>query len=193
MPKSGWTNMTHMLQHTKGFKKELWSTMNVEYDNWFCHHDIKHFVSGNKMKHVLDWPIVSCTWPMKIGTNLSRDEAWRLRKLDFICNKGRHCLLVTCFQQSWPSPSIGPVFVYHQTRMCTLHLGLRRKCIVIIATPTTDHKNKWECSGLMDGYYMVGVFAIQYPSFGVISNIISKEDIAYHVTNWQHFTYVTRI
>ena len=40
----------------------------------------------------------------------------------------------------------------------------------------------------MDGYYVVGVIAIQNPIFVVISNIVSKEDITYRVTNWQHLT-----
>ena len=48
--------------------------------------------------------------------------------------------------------------------------------------PTTDHKNIWESAGLMDGYYVVGVTAIPYPSFDVIIHIVSKEDIAYRVT-----------
>ena len=33
----------------------------------------------------------------------------------------------------------------------------------------------------MDGYYVVGVTAIPYPGFGMLINIVSKEDIAYHV------------
>ena len=42
-------------------------------------------------------------------------------------------------------------------------------------------KNKWESAGLMDGYYVVGVIVIPYPRFGVIINIVSKKDNAYHV------------
>jgi hypothetical protein len=45
-----------------------------------------------------------------------------------------------------------------------------------------DHKNKWESDRFMDGYYEVGVTAIPYPSFGVIINIVSKEDITYRGT-----------
>ena len=33
----------------------------------------------------------------------------------------------------------------------------------------------------MEGYYVVGVIAIVYLSFGVIMNINSKDDITYHV------------
>ena len=35
----------------------------------------------------------------------------------------------------------------------------------------------------MEDYYMIGVIAIPYPSFGVIINIVSKEGIAYRVVN----------
>ena len=45
-----------------------------EYKFWFCPDDIKHCVSGSKNKYVLDWPIVPNTWPVKIGTKLSREE-----------------------------------------------------------------------------------------------------------------------
>ena len=44
-----------------------------------------------------------------------------------------------------------------------------------------DHKNKWKSEGLMDNYYVVGVAAIPYLRFGVLIDIIPKEDIAYHV------------
>jgi hypothetical protein len=34
----------------------------------------------------------------------------------------------------------------------------------------------------MDGYYVVGVTAISYPNFGVIMNIVFKEDVTHLVT-----------
>ena len=34
----------------------------------------------------------------------------------------------------------------------------------------------------MDGYYVVGIIAIPYIGFGLVINIVSKEDIAYRVT-----------
>jgi hypothetical protein len=51
-----------------------------------------------------------------------------------------------------------------------------------LAPPTVDHKNEWEGAGLMDGYYVVGITAIPYLGFGVLINIVSKEDITYRVT-----------
>ena len=48
--------------------------------------------------------------------------------------------------------------------------------------PTANHKNKWESVGLMDIYYVVVVNAIPYPGYGVIMNIVSKEDITDRIT-----------
>jgi hypothetical protein len=43
---------------------------------------------------------------------------------------------------------------------------------------TVDHKNKWESTRLMDRRFVVGVTPIPYLGFGVIINIVSKEDAA---------------
>jgi hypothetical protein len=51
-----------------------------------------------------------------------------------------------------------------------------------LSTLTTYCKRKWESVGLMDGYYVVGVTAIPYLGFGVLLNIVSKDDIAHQVT-----------
>ena len=37
----------------KEFKKEFHSTNNVEYEFWFCPHNIKRCVNGTKRKYVL--------------------------------------------------------------------------------------------------------------------------------------------
>ena len=62
----------------KGIKKESCSTNNVEYEFWFCDDYIKHRVSDNKNKYVLDWLVVPNMWPVKICTNLSREEIGHL-------------------------------------------------------------------------------------------------------------------
>ena len=71
MPKSRLANMTHLLQHTKGSRRNftlptMWS--------WFCLDDIKRCVNGSMNNYLLDWPIVPNTWPVKIGTNLSKED-----------------------------------------------------------------------------------------------------------------------
>ena len=48
--------------------------------------------------------------------------------------------------------------------------------------PTAYHKNKGKTDGLMNEYYVVRVIAITCLGFGVIINIISKDDSSYHVT-----------
>jgi hypothetical protein len=49
-------------------------------------------------------------------------------------------------------------------------------------TPIAKHQNKQDGTELMDGYYVVGITPMQYPWFGVIINIIYKEDNTYHIT-----------
>jgi hypothetical protein len=62
----------------------------------------------------------------------------------------------------------------------TSRFGKSVRCNLV--PPTVDHKNKWESAGLTDGYYVVGITAIPYPGFGVLINIVFKEDITYRVT-----------
>ena len=102
--------------------------------------------------------------------------------LDFNYSKERYCSLVVGFQQSQFSPSLTHIFymLLKPDAHPTLRFG-KTMC----RNPTSllvDHKNKWESAGLMEGYYVVGVTAIPYPSFGMIINIVSKHDITYHVT-----------
>ena len=61
----------------KGLIK-VYSTNNVEYEFWFYHDDIKCCVSNNKKK--MYWiGLVPNTWPMKICTNVSREEVFVLK------------------------------------------------------------------------------------------------------------------
>jgi hypothetical protein len=165
----------------KGFKKKFRSPNNVEYEFWFCPDDIKCCVSGSKKKYVLDWPIVPNTWPVKIGTNLSREEVlaledarFQLQQREALSPRRRFSTIATLpiprshFRMPL-NPNAHPTFRFGKTVCRNL------------TTPTTDHKNKWESAGLMDGCFVVGVTAIPYPGFGVIINIVSKEDITYCV------------
>ena len=49
-------------------------------------------------------------------------------------------------------------------------------------SPMADHKNKWESVGLINDYCVVGVSAIPYPGYGVIINIIDKDDITSRIS-----------
>ena len=139
-------------------------------------------MSGSKKKCVLDWPIVSNTWPVKIGTSLSRDEVlaledagFQLQQREALSPRHRLSTIATLpiprshFSMP-PNPDAHPTFRFGKT--------VRRNP----TAPLPDHKNKWESAGLIEGYYVVGVTAIPYPGFEVIINIVSKQDITYHVT-----------
>ena len=165
----------------KGLKKEFRSTNNVEYEFWFCPDDIKRCVNGTKKKYVLDWPTMPNTWPVKMDTNLSREEVlaledvgFQLQQREVLSPRRRLSTIPThfipCSHFSMPlNPDAHPTFRFRKS--------MRRNP----TTPTADHKNKWENDGFMDGYYVVGVTAIPYPSYGVIINV-SKDDITYRIT-----------
>ena len=115
----------------KGLKKEFRFTNNVEYEFWFCPDDIKHCVSGTKKKYVLDWPIVPNTWPMKMGTYLSREEVLALKDVGFQLQEKKALSPRRRFSTIPTISILRSHFVCHCTRMPTLHLGLERQCVII--------------------------------------------------------------
>ena len=139
-------------------------------------------MSGSKKKYVLDWPTVPNTWPMKIGTKLSREEVLALEDVEFQLQQREalspRCMLSTItilpisrshFSMP-PNPNAHPTFGFGKTLHCNP------------TAPLADHKKQWESTGLMEYYYVVGVTSIPYPDFGVIINVVSKQDITYQVT-----------
>jgi len=52
---------------------------------------------------------------------------------------------------------------------------------------TAIHKTKWKIAGFIYNYYMVGVTTISYPGFGVLINILFKEDILHTVSQLATF------
>ena len=135
----------------KGLMKEFFSITNVEYAFWFCPDDIKRCVSGNMKKYVLDWPIVPNTWPVKISTNLSKEEVvafedvgFQLQQREALSPRCRLSTIATlpisCLHFCMPpNPDAHPTFRFGKT--------VRRNP----TTPLADHKNKWESAGLMEG------------------------------------------
>ena len=165
----------------KGLKKEFCSTINVEYEIWFCPDDIKRCVSCTKKKYVLDWPTVPNTWPVKMDTNLSREEVlaledagFQLQQREALSPRRRLSTIPTL-----PIPRLHFCMPLNLDAHPTFRFG---KIMRFPTTPTGDYKNKWESAGLMDGDYVVGVTAIPYPGYGVIIDIFSKEDITYRIT-----------
>ena len=166
----------------KTLKKEYRSTNNVEYEFWFCHDDIKRCVSENKNKYVLDWHVVPSIWPVKICTNLSRqevlafeDDGFQLQQRE-VFSPRRRLSTIAMLPIPWADFHVLLNLDAHPTSRSGK--SMRRN----LAAPTIDHKNKWESAGLMDGYYVVGITAIPYLGFGVLINIVSKEAITYRVT-----------
>ena len=50
-------------------------------------------MSGNKKKYVLHWPIVPNTWPVKIGTDLLREEVLALENVGFQLHAIEECIV----------------------------------------------------------------------------------------------------
>ena len=119
---------------------------------------------------------------MKIGINLSRQEILMFKDVKFqfqqresLSPRGRFSTIamlpISRTDVHVPlNPDTHPTSRFDKA-MCHNLLTL-----------TKIHKYKWERTGLIDGYYMVGVNDIPYPRFGVLINIGSKEDIVYHIT-----------
>jgi len=90
-------------------------------------------------------------------------------------------LHVVSFEQLWHFRSLGRIFVCPQTHISTQLRDTRKQCLAIQQNPWWITKNKWKCVELLDGYYVVGVIVIPYLGLGAIINIVSKEDISYHI------------
>ena len=80
---------------------------------------VRDFMHFFKNKYILDWPIVPSTWPMKIGTNLLREEVLVLEDDKSRLHRRRHFCCVIGFRRLWHSQSLGCIFVHCQTQMST--------------------------------------------------------------------------
>jgi hypothetical protein len=119
---------------------------------------------------------------MKIGTNFSRQKVLALENVGFqlqqsgALSPSRRLTTITML----PNPRMD----FHVPLNPDAHPASRfgKSMRRNLAPPTVDHKNKWESAGLMNRYYVVGITPILYLEFGVLINIVSKEDITYRVT-----------
>ena len=122
------------------------------------------------------------TWRVKRGTNLQERRFWQFKMLNFNYSRRRHCpprrrlstIATLSIPRSHfcmpPNPDAHPTYRFGE--------AVRRNP----TAPLVDHKNKWEIAGLREGYFVVEITAIPYPGYRVIINIVSKEDITYHIT-----------
>ena len=169
----------------KRLKKEYRSTNNVEYKFWFCPDDIKHCVSGNKKKHVLDWHVVPNIWPVKIGTNFSRQEVLALKDIGFQLQQRE--ALSPCRRLSTIAMLPIPQTNFHVSINPDAHPTSRLGKSVHrnLAALTVYHKNKWENVGLRDGYYVVEITVIPYSGFwSANQHCFRGHHISCH--NWRH-------
>ena len=117
-----------------------------------------------------------------ISYNHHKFIGWHSKMSDFICSRESEALsprwrlsTIAIPPILWLNFRASPNLDAHPTSR--VGKTLRRNLVA----PTIYHKNKWEITRLMNGYYVVGVIAIAFPRCEVIINIVFKEDIAYHV------------
>ena len=80
--KVGTRKHAKIFSYIQGMKKLYRSINNEQYEFWYFFDDIEWCISGSK-KYMLDWPLLPGTWPVKIGTNLSRDKVLALKDIGF--------------------------------------------------------------------------------------------------------------
>ena len=129
-------------------------------------------------------PILPNTWPVNIGTNLSRGGGVgdRRRRVPIVAEGNPFSTLHAFNNCDTPNPSIAFYLALNLDIHPTTIFLKRMHCnpTILIA----DHKNKWEKVGLMDNYYVV------WSDCHSISRIWSNNQhqgdhsIPYH--NWQH-------
>ena len=66
-----------------GMKKEYRSNNHILTYFWFFADDINRCVKGSKKKWVFDWPNLPKVWPVKVNTNLTREEVFALEDVGF--------------------------------------------------------------------------------------------------------------
>lgn len=121
---------------------------------------------------MVDLVVVLNIWVVKIGTNLLREENLVVDDDGFQLQQ-REAFLHRCRLSTIVALPILESHVCVQPYMDALLEDIKTYWDL---GPIT--RNKWESTGLMDRYFVVGVTSSSYPCFGVIINIVSEEDIA---------------
>ena len=117
---------------------------NVEYKFWFCPNDIKCCVSDNKKKYVLDWPVVPNTLPVKVGTNLSRQEVLALEDVGFQLQQGEVLSSPRRLSTIATLPTHQTDFRVPLKLNAYSTSGFGKTVCRNLGAPTAYHKNKWE-------------------------------------------------
>lgn len=165
-----------------GMKKDIRMGRNVEAEFFFCPDDIHRCVMGTKRPFVLHWPPVPITWPVKFGTNLTREEVLKLEDAGFQLQQQEALSPRQKFQTQVNIPILRSRF--HVPDNMDAHPSMRfgKKCRRSPDAPSADHKNRWMSTGHMNGYYITGVTLVPHPGCGVVITIVNDKDKAYLVS-----------
>ena len=131
---------------------------------------------SSEKEYVLDWPIVPNTWWMKICINLSREEVLALEDADSNCNRGRHFHHIVGYWQSQCLSFLSCILACWVILMPTQFPYFRKQCVQMQQNPQQITKT----TGRTPDSWIDTMF-IPYMSFGVIINIVSKEDNIHHI------------
>ena len=165
-----------------GKKTEYHTKKIVEAEFWFCADDVNRCVKGNKKPWMSGWPPVPTTWPVKMGTNLTRQEVAALEDAGFQLQQRGTMSPRRQFQSSADMPLLRSDFPVpdHPDHHLTLrnNYSIRRNP----DAPTAEHRNKWDSAALMNGCFVTGVTAIPYPGFGCVVSLDTGKNNVYLIT-----------
>jgi hypothetical protein len=165
-----------------GQKKDFHTRRLTAAEFWFCSDDINRCVKGGPKSFVVDWPEIPVVWPVKIGTNLTRQEVLSLEEAGFQLQQRGALSPRRQFQAAcnWPLPRSHFKAPADPNAHPTLRGGhsIRRNS----DAPTVEHRNKWESAALMDHCGITGVTTIPYPGYGCVVTLNTGNDKLYRVT-----------
>ena len=160
-------------------KKDYRSNNHVPLNFWFCADDINRCMKGSKKKRVFDWPNIPRVWPVKVGTNLIREEVFALEDVGFplqqkeALSPRRRLRTMTNLPIPRSHFCVPPnPYAHPNTQFSKV---VRRN----MATPLLKHRNIRESALHMDGYYVVGVIPVPYSGYKCIITIVSKVEKTY--------------
>ena len=165
-----------------GDKKDYHTKKRVQTDFWFCADDINRCVSGNRKAWVLDWPALPSTWPVKMGTNLTREEVFALEDAGFQLQQRGAMSPRQMFISSLDMPI--PRSQFHVPANPDSHRTIRGSSTIRRSSeaPTAEHRNQWESASFMNNCQVTNVTAIPYPGYGIVITLDSGKGNDYYVT-----------
>ena len=173
-PKGTHAPIYHGLKITYGTHKE------VSIHIWFCCDNIERCLKWYKRQFVMDWPTIPNTWPMKIGTKLTRQEILALEEVGFQLEE--HGEISP--REHFGGPSTTSMDIINHPKLAnpndyaTTWYGKVVRCN--LKAPVVDHYNKWKSASQIQN-----VTEVLYPGFGRVFTIdggIYPSKKLYHTT-----------